>query len=1096
MKQEHKKTKVKGSVLITVTMVMFIMVMFLMSTLVLTRSANRRSYYTYFETQAQFAAQAALDAVTNNAYHSSDFSDYVKGLGATNGSFKVYFDNTNIPLKEATDKDGKDHKFVTCNIQKLEEKNYVWDSKSGQLCAQDGWKLSAVAEVGYGENTSKYTVVNYIYSNVRDDEESVSIPKNAWDYEYMLSIENHPGGTEEVDEPNIVEDEKITEEGCVSLSEMGSDNQDSMGKASVGFFQFPDGRTKYRTKVRALKNDGVCTGEMRIINSTELTGSFQHFALDKGCGFVIMGDLDTQNYFWAWSNVPSSAITSYKEIPYVYVDDIMPGKTVGIGYMGVENKATTSVVGYNGKNYDSVKSGTVTSPVNLYAGAWYESEKRDGTQAPQVNGDMYLHDPALTSQMYGNNGNKMVQFVENNIKKLNGKAGYVGGDMICNNKTLRLNLTMGNLEIGGDFLFTNPDGVIEISGDGTNEGQIKHFRIGGTAVIRAKEIRISKWVSIDAEGGLFIDPNTKVVDQTDGGPGRLYSDGQILREGSGSVSMSKLQAATEGKSVTYVDDGTEKDDEQSATHARIENLGITVDAEDFTELCTKIMNSRNGYPSDYTTKLGTGTDYSLYPFAQRVDEIWEEYVRWDIYGSDGKPGFASAKAAEDYYNEVIAGTKTDNWLLESYAAGHTYKAVAKTGEAGNDGDTNEANNWHGTRYFLACTPYKTENSFIRKIETFDREEIKTSLAYQDSYAKLKAAYGTINEEFSPSEQDVLVYSHTKDGTPDPKTIKDAQVVNESCKLCVDGGKKYFIDPTANNHSVENPLVIALYTKDNTWDDHGRIEIIVNNSAVYEVKKSGVDSLKDYEKPFPYGCEENTYQSNRNGTKLVDDSKCMDEEYEAAKHASRADVIIYFMGGDDPNSFSFEGNTTELFIYPSGAYSQMQDNSTYGDISYLVDCPFPDGNKKNNWNNTTPKEDKFKFEMLPNVIFFAHSGLTCDIGAGMLWGAWIGPTSTIASKTSSSAPKAKVEYRLNTKSEKITFDYKACCWVGSIIAEKVDFDNWRNMVFGGDVPKYNGGGTKKLIPKDETYSTSEGKADAESLGQNMGKFFDNDHMAQG
>jgi len=53
-----------------------------------------------------------------------------------------------------------------------------------------------------------------------------------------------------------------------------------------------------------------------------------------------------------------------------------------------------------------------------------------------------------------------------------------------------------------------------------------------------------------------------------------------------------------------------------------------------------------------------------------------------------------------------------------------------------------------------------------------------------------------------------------------------------------------------------------------------------------------------------------------------------------------------------------------------------------------------------------------------------------------------------------------------------------------------------MVFGGDVPKYNGGGTKKLIPKDETYSTSEGKADAESLGQNMGKFFDNDHMAQG
>ena len=67
MKQEQKLLRVKGSVLLTVTMVMFIMVMFLMSTLVLTKSASRRTYYTYFETQAQLAAEAALDAIERNS---------------------------------------------------------------------------------------------------------------------------------------------------------------------------------------------------------------------------------------------------------------------------------------------------------------------------------------------------------------------------------------------------------------------------------------------------------------------------------------------------------------------------------------------------------------------------------------------------------------------------------------------------------------------------------------------------------------------------------------------------------------------------------------------------------------------------------------------------------------------------------------------------------------------------------------------------------------------------------------------------------------------------------------------------------------------
>ena len=71
------KQRVKGTVLFTVVTVMMVMVVFLMSTLILTTSANRRSYYTYYQTQAQYAAQAALDTITNSAYNDSGFYSWL-----------------------------------------------------------------------------------------------------------------------------------------------------------------------------------------------------------------------------------------------------------------------------------------------------------------------------------------------------------------------------------------------------------------------------------------------------------------------------------------------------------------------------------------------------------------------------------------------------------------------------------------------------------------------------------------------------------------------------------------------------------------------------------------------------------------------------------------------------------------------------------------------------------------------------------------------------------------------------------------------------------------------------------------------------------
>ena len=73
MEQNMKKGRVKGTVLFTVVAVMMVLVVFLMSTLILTTSAQRRTYYTYFETQAQYAATAALETVQNSVYSNEGF---------------------------------------------------------------------------------------------------------------------------------------------------------------------------------------------------------------------------------------------------------------------------------------------------------------------------------------------------------------------------------------------------------------------------------------------------------------------------------------------------------------------------------------------------------------------------------------------------------------------------------------------------------------------------------------------------------------------------------------------------------------------------------------------------------------------------------------------------------------------------------------------------------------------------------------------------------------------------------------------------------------------------------------------------------------
>jgi hypothetical protein len=880
---------------------------------------------------------------------------------------------------------------------------------------------------------------------------------------------------------------------------MNADNVDSMGRMTVGAVEFPDGRTQYRpatqnwqANVRALANDGISTGQVTIINSTYLTGNEQNYTLTAGTGILVMGDLDTQNFLFAWSNTPASKDIAYKDLPYVYIDGQMVGKTMGIGCMNVNNMPVEAHVGYNTKNYDTAKNNALSSAVNLYAGSYYESEKRDNAK---LHGDMYLYETGgdnNVSKIWGCSNNRIERFVSNNIYKTNTDTkGYVGGNMVSNNGTLELYLENGSLTIGGDLVYTNPEGILRV-----NKANGKELVVEGAIVIKAALFQVDGSLTIKANGGIYIDKGTTII-------GNFTVNGQSIS----GLDYGALGAATNGKTVSRFDDGTEESVTQTLRTAYIGTLGANFsvgeeenDAATFASLCETIMESRKDYPSDYTDELGTAPDYSLFPYAQRLDEIWEEYVRWDVWDGN-KPGFESEGAALNYVNAVKADASKDPRMRESIAAGHEYFAVKKSGKSG----LAKANGFEGTRYFLATHPNKTDsngnytNAFLKKIETFSKTAVVTDLAYVDNYAELESTYGTLGSyDYSGGAQSatesVTVFGHDKDGTEKTNTLSNVYVINKSTKLEVKSGCTYFIDPTANDYNVEKPLVLAIYNSDSSQHT---FDIIVNNSAVYKKKDSSKKSQFDYTKPFPYGSESSYVSNNPNGGT---GGNC-DEEYAEEKHASRADVIIYFMGNstdgtttNDPQELHSFGNGSQMKIYPSGAYYQQSQNDGHGDISYLVNAPFPDGKNKNSWNNEK-LADKYKYELLPNAIIFSRQA-EYDIGAGVVWGAMIAPTSRISSQTSPPfTTYAKITYRLNKGDEPMTFSAKHTCWIGSIIAGNVNFDNWRSMVFGGNVPAYNGGKTK-LITKDERYSTPSAAGDDESLGENQGKYFDNDHMAQG
>lgn len=732
MKQIVRKGTVKGSVLFTVVTVMLVMVTFLMTTLVLTTSAKRRAHYSYYETQAQYAAQAALNSITARAYNDPQFHRYLLDtVTVRNVQHEMTVDFRDTDIQFTNFDEATNTGTVTCWVERVDDQ-HVWDDVTHAIHSQPAWKITATANVGRGRNESEFTLCKTVYERFQANVDNAGAPvfnsvaNSVLTYNKTLGNPGGGGGTPV---------RQATSPGLLSLSNQGVGNNGIwLGPQYSNLQSLPLGRTYYDGADASYKlspaNDNYGVGDLIYVNNLSVNVMdsimFQH----KKEGAVIYGNVDVSSakyenkgiHFMA--GIVSDLPDSYQDCNYVYIDGRLTATGSGGCYIGTQRSGNKG-----------------TNPVNLFCGAVTVG---NGPDELSVYGDAVLYDPALESSWIKGEDTPLINFTGSNINKNPGSsyASSVSGNLICNNSSLSLT----NVVINGDLIYANPTGTLTLNG-----------------------------VTVTGE---LISAVTPTVPE--------------------GAAASSIAAQTIG----------------AAAYNKINTAYYTQDASDDNSYVKRVA------AIDNTTTTESGRkkyDYSLMPYHLRIDEIFQNYYRWDL---------ACDSSAD--CSQFIDGSTPDPLIDESEAAGHNWAPVEFKVSAT---ESKWVPGTSPTKSFKIIPTHKLYNKdqVVASLTGNNTLNI-TSLAEFETFAggadKLPAA--------SPlSVNKVQIVSHNQSATVSKQFWEHpAKVVTSSCTVDVSSfGEKsmLFIDPSTST----DPLYIVLKgtASGGNLDDNG-FYIMVNNTAYY------------------------------------------------------------------------------------------------------------------------------------------------------------------------------------------------------------------------------------------------------------------------
>ncbi len=329
----RKNKKFKGTILFTVVSVMAILLVFLLGTLVLASSANKRTHKTYASTQAEFAARSAIESFFTAMESNDDIVSAVEGLAVGSPMYvEVNLNSTAYgTLTDLVDSAGTvhPHSIMIEAVNSPNDENFVLDT-------QKGWvqftpvKISATAELGKEEGS----VVAYIRK--RSPEEIKQVPIKGLQIANLVDMKTCQG----------------TYTGGFGFNICGND-------AANAYLETTND-PKFETDLTFI-NGNVNWKTQAKIN-----------VISADTGTVVMGDLEKSNSnLFVEVKYDESKIKTENDVPYLYVENNLRGS------------AADGAIKIIAPDKD---------PYNVFCG-WFT----EGQQASEIAADLYMTYPSQTS---------------------------------------------------------------------------------------------------------------------------------------------------------------------------------------------------------------------------------------------------------------------------------------------------------------------------------------------------------------------------------------------------------------------------------------------------------------------------------------------------------------------------------------------------------------------------------------------------------------------------------------------------------------------------------------------------------------------------
>jgi len=436
----NRKT-LKGTVLFTVVSVLSLLIIFLTSALVLASAANNRAHKSYSSSQVKYTARSAIDSVLAAVSYNTDFAKAVAGISESSAPVTVSVDMNNQGMGKI---DSATLSYAGTK-QMYNPETFAWETK----------KLIAVtADVTLAGETTKVT--SYVVAD------PIQITRNGGGAGFLsqgsASVKNHTcalGGTYF----------------GVGLNDGNKDYTNLYGRTtptdpiSPGFWS---GDT-----FDGVGADDVMEAPFVIDGSFAANTQFDIYFQRPSIGFDIWGDFNISQLNAVelkTTNLSASDITSFAEIPHLYVD----------GDLNLTR----------GSNLKLVNSTTgEILPFNIFCGTFQAIDNQ--AQSNEICADIYCMNPGEDSNIT----NKTTHLKSWTSSVADGTLGY---DSIGGNFFSRGNLTVGDQGSGNDKYFAKDvrvEGNVTINSNTTIKGDLV---VGGT-------LTVANGVTVDVGGTVYTD---------------------------------------------------------------------------------------------------------------------------------------------------------------------------------------------------------------------------------------------------------------------------------------------------------------------------------------------------------------------------------------------------------------------------------------------------------------------------------------------------------------------------------------------------------------------------------------------------------------